>query len=81
MPEFTLSTLSSSPDQVSGGDLLLSIQGDLDLIDTEMDNLELWLNDQVIEPARLRTRNGQLEVLIDGLELGDNQLKDVFVRF
>ncbi|SDT92495.1 DUF6351 family protein [Halopseudomonas salegens] len=74
-PDFTLNALSSSAEQVSGGNLLLSIAGDQPRIDAEMDNLEFWLNDQIIEPVQLRTRNGRLEVLIDGLDAGDNQLE------
>ncbi|MFN3581510.1 MAG: DUF6351 family protein [Pseudomonas sp.] len=74
-PEFTLRSLSSAPDQVSGGDILLTVDGDSELVEAELDQLELWLNDQEIEPARLTLRNGSLEILIEGLELGENQLE------
>ena len=74
-PDLTLSVLSSAPDQVSGGDVLLSVDGDMDLVDAELDQLELWLNDQEIEATRITRRNGRLEVLVEGLAEGENTLQ------
>ncbi|WP_415054233.1 DUF6351 family protein [Halopseudomonas sp.] len=74
-PDFTLSVLSSAPDQVSGGNVLISVEGDMAQIDSELDQLEVWLNDEEIEPERITRRNGRLEVLIEGLALGENQLE------
>jgi hypothetical protein len=74
-PDLTLSVLSSAPDQVSGGDVLLSVDGDMDLVDAELDQLELWLNDQEIEATRITRRNGRLEVLVQGLAEGENTLQ------
>ncbi|WVM89203.1 hypothetical protein UMZ34_00205 [Halopseudomonas pachastrellae] len=55
-PDLSLGVLSSALDQVTGDDVLVTIEGDLDVIDAEMDNLELWLNDTEIEPTRLVER-------------------------
>lgn len=74
-PDLQLGVLSSAPDQVTGSAVLLTVEGDIELINDELDNLELWLNDSEIEPARMLQRNGRLEILLDGLELGDNQLE------
>ena len=74
-PDLSLAVLSSSADQVSGGDVLITIQGDPALLEEEMDQLEFWINDQTVAPSRLRVRNNQLEVLLDGLETGDNRLE------
>ena len=80
-PDLSLGVLSSALDQVTGDDVLVTIEGDLDVIDAEMDNLELWLNDTEIEPTRLVERNGRLEVLIEGLTLGENRLELHHSRF
>lgn len=74
-PDFNLETLSSAADQVSGQDVLVSILGDPDLVEQELERLEFWLNDQQIEPSRTISRLGRMEVLIEGLEPGDNQLE------
>ncbi len=74
-PDLQLGVLSSAPDQVTGSDVLLTIEGDIELINDELDNLELWLNDTEIEPARMLQRSGRLEVLLEGLEPGENRLE------
>lgn len=74
-PDFALSVLSSAPDQVSGGDVLLTVEGDIEEIGAELEKLELWLNDQEVEPARITERNGRVEILIQGLTVGDNRLE------
>ena len=74
-PDLSLSVLSSAADQVSGGDVLVTIKGDPELLEQEMDELEFWVNSQTVTPIRMTERNDQLEILIDGLELGENQLE------
>lgn len=74
-PDFSLATLSSAPDQVSGGDVLVTIEGDRESIEDELSDLEFWVNDQQQTPLRTTWRNGRLEVLLDGLEEGENQLE------
>ncbi len=74
-PDFSLATLSSAPDQVSGGDVLVTIEGDREGIEDELSDLEFWVNDQQQTPLRTTWRNGRLEVLLDGLEEGENQLE------
>lgn len=74
-PDFSLATLSSAPDQVSGGDVLVTIEGDREDIEDELSDLEFWVNDQQQTPLRTTWRNGRLEVLLDGLEEGENQLE------
>lgn len=74
-PELSLSVLSSAADQVSGGDVLVTIKGDPELLEQEMDELEFWVNNQSVTPTRMNERNDQLEILIEGLGLGENQLE------
>src|SRR5690606_39211978 len=74
-PDFSLATHSREPDQDSGGDLLLTIEGDREGIEDELSDLEFWINDQQQTPLRTTWRNGRLEVLLDGLEEGENQLE------
>ncbi|WP_221627407.1 DUF6351 family protein [Halopseudomonas xiamenensis] len=74
-PELSLSVLSSASDQVSGGDVLVTIKGDPELLEQEMDELEFWVNNQSVTPTRMNERNDQLEILIEGLGLGENQLE------
>lgn len=74
-PDLKLAVLSSAPDQVSGGDILITVKGDANLLENEMDELEFWINDSSVTPKRMTTRNDQLEILLDGLDLGDNQLE------
>ncbi|MEH6565433.1 MAG: DUF6351 family protein [Halopseudomonas sp.] len=74
-PDLQLGVLSSAPDQVTGSDVLLTVEGDTAVIDQELDNLELWLNDKQIEPARMAQREGRVEILIEGLLPGENQLE------
>ncbi len=65
-----LHILSSQPDQVSGGDVLVAI----DLPEDHLGTFIL-LNGDFIEPTTL-TRNGnRLEGMIDGLEPGENFLR------
>lgn len=74
-PELSLTLLSSAADQVSGGDVLVSIQGDAAVMEQEADELEFWVNDNRVTPDLVRERNGQLEILIDGLVMGENLLE------
>lgn len=74
-PDLSLAILSSAADQVSGGDVLVTIQGDPQLLEKELDELEFWINDAAVTPKRLTTRHDQLEILLDGLTIGDNQLQ------
>ncbi|HDZ56626.1 MAG TPA: hypothetical protein ENI17_13885 [Pseudomonas xinjiangensis] len=74
-PNLTLSMLSSNPNQVSGDSVLVTIEGDADLTDEELADLEFWINDQQAEPVRLVRRNGQVEILLSGIQPGDNQLE------
>lgn len=74
-PQLSLSTLSSAPDQVTGGDVLVGIEGDSELVAKHFYQLEFWLNDQKITPARATQRNGRYEVLLNGLEPGENALE------
>lgn len=74
-PDLSLAVLSSAPDQISGGNVLVTIEGDPAVIEREFEQLEFWVNDRKVTPALVRSRNSQLEILIEGLELGDNQLE------
>ena len=74
-PDLTLTTLSSAPDQVTGDDVLLGIEGDPDLVSEHIDQIEFWVNDQRVAPARVTQRNGRYEVLLEGLEPGENTLE------
>lgn len=74
-PDLQLGVLSSAADQVTGSEVLLTVEGNVQLAEDEMDNLELWLNDKEVEPVRMLQRNGRLEILLDGLQLGENQLE------
>jgi hypothetical protein len=74
-PAISLSALSSAPDQVSGDDVLVTLQSEAVLTEDEMAKLEYWLNDQRIEPIRVTRRNNRIEVLLDGLSLGLNELE------
>lgn len=74
-PDLSLAVLSSAPNQVSGDDVLITIEGDPSLVEDDLSELEFWLNDSSVTPTRVLTRNGQMEILLDGLELGDNQLE------
>lgn len=74
-PALNLSVLSSSPEQVSGGSILVTVQGDAAVVNTEIERLEFWLNDRRIEPSRLVRRNDRFEILLDGLALGQNELE------
>ena len=75
LPDIKLKSLSSAPEQVSGGDVLLSFEGDMALIDNEKDQLEILLNDEKVEASRSTLRNGRYEVLITGLKEGENKLQ------
>lgn len=74
-PDLELSVLSSAADQVSGGSVLVTLEGDAAQIDEELDQLEFWINDQEVQPARLSRRNDRLEILLEGLAQGENQLE------
>lgn len=64
-----VSVISSAPDRVTGGDVLLAIEGG-----ESLDELDFVLNGESIQPTARRDRNGRLEVLVDGLVLGENTL-------
>lgn len=70
-----LSVLSSRADQVTGNSVLLGVEGDVNLTEEQAAELELWVNDQKVEPLRITRRNGRLEVLIPGLTEGENRLE------
>lgn len=74
-PQLTLSTLSSTSERVTGQDVLISIDGGVELVAQHIEQLEFWLNDQQTTPARLVQRNGRWEALIQGLEPGENRLE------
>lgn len=74
-PDLQLNVLSSAADQVSGGSVLVTLEGDAAQIDEELDQLEFWINDQEVQPARLSRRNDRLEILLEGLAQGENQLE------
>src|SRR5690606_5333375 len=74
-PDFSLATLSSAPDQVSGGDVLVPIDGAREDIEGALAALEIGVHDQQQPPLRTPGRNGRLEVLLDGLEEGEHQLE------
>lgn len=73
-PDLDLTTLSSAPDQVSGDDVLIGLEGDAATIAAEKDNLEFWLNDAKVSPVIREGRNG-MEVLVTGLSEGANRLE------
>ncbi|WP_417512609.1 DUF6351 family protein [Marinobacter sp.] len=73
-PDLDLTTLSSAPDQVSGDDVLIGLEGDAATIAAEKDNLEFWLNDVKVSPVIREGRNG-MEVLVKGLSEGANRLE------
>lgn len=73
--QISLSVLSSAPDQISGSDVLLGLEGDPELLQRALGNLEFRVNQHPVQPLRLTQRDGRLEVLIDGLNIGRNQLE------
>ncbi|MDO6443356.1 DUF6351 family protein [Marinobacter sp. 2_MG-2023] len=73
-PDLELATLSSAPDQVSGNDVLVGLDGDAATIAAEKDSLELWLNDAKVTPVIREGRKG-LEILVTGLSEGENRLE------
>lgn len=73
-PKLTLVSLSSAPDQVSGDNVLVGLEGDVGNADTDMDQLEFWLNNTKISPEIREGRNGP-EVLVSGLAAGENRLE------
>ncbi|MGB7388533.1 MAG: DUF6351 family protein [Pseudomonas neustonica] len=74
-PNLQLSVLSSAADQVTGSDVLLALQGQVELDDEAMNNLEVWLNDEKIEPVYRRQRDRGVEILVDGLDQGENRVE------
>lgn len=70
-PEIGLASLSSAPDQVSGGDVLLQI----DIDAAEHAALSLWLNNANIGNGGLASDGNRLVGLLGGLVLGENQLE------
>jgi hypothetical protein len=73
-PNLGLTSLSSAPDQVSGDNVLIGLEGDAATISAEKDNLEFWLNDAKVSPVVREGRNG-LEILVAGLSEGENRLE------
>jgi len=73
-PDLGLTSLSSAPDQVSGDDVLIGLEGDSATIAAEKNNLEFWLNDARISPVMRAGRNGP-EILVTGLAEGENRLE------
>ena len=74
-PDLELRLLSSAADQVTGGSVLVALAGDAEVIDEQLGQLEFWLNDQQVQPARQTRRNNQVEILLEDLVEGDNQLE------
>lgn len=70
-PTIGISTLSSAPDQVSGGDVLLQI----DVAAAEHAELSLWLNDADIGDGGLASDGDSIVGLLGGLVEGENLLE------
>ncbi|WP_417547912.1 DUF6351 family protein [Marinobacter segnicrescens] len=79
-PHYDLKVLSSTPDQVSGDDVLVQVLfkdrpiKSMPAVKSRLRQLEFWLNGQPIDPEIRAGRDGH-EVLVSGLIEGDNQLE------
>lgn len=77
---YDLEVLSSAPDQVTGDDVLVQVLfkqrpiKSTPAIRSHLRHLEFWLNGQRIRPEIRRGRSGH-EVLVEGLQEGDNRLE------
>ncbi len=71
-PALQMETLSSAAHQVTGGDVLIGITSSG--APADLQSLEFRLNGQAVEPAAHYLRNDRLELLIDGLQEGQNEL-------
>lgn len=70
----SMKALSSESSRVSGDDVLLGLSGDDADSFTNMDKLEIWLNDAQTDPIVRNGRDG-LEILVSGLTEGANRLE------
>jgi hypothetical protein len=70
-PDASLEILSGPAEWVSGGDARIAVVPRVG----GSGSLELWLNGSQLEDAELRSINGRLEGVIDGLDLGENTLE------
>lgn len=70
---YDMRVLSSSPDQVSGGDVLLALEG---VRSTDaLASMDFSLNGELISPDRVFERDDRIEVLISGLREGENEIR------
>lgn len=79
-PDLELVSLSSTPDRVSGDNVLIGLEGNSATITAESDNLEFWLNDARVSPLVREGRNGP-EILVAGLSEGENRLELHHVKY
>jgi hypothetical protein len=69
--QLMIEVLSSSPDRVTGGDVLLGFSSTTNI---QPETLSLSVNGQSRQALVAQVRNGRVEVLIDGLQIGTNEL-------
>ncbi len=72
MPAMQLEVLSSAPHQVTGGDVLIAVTATDGMIEPQ--DLSFTLNNQSVEPTATYNRNDRFEVLLNGLQPGENTL-------
>lgn len=72
-----IEVLSSAPDQVSGGDVRIAVEGP----PGQLKRVSLWLNDQNLGLAGLEGEGRRLEGLLEGLQEGENVLQLQHERF
>ncbi|WP_027014902.1 DUF6351 family protein [Comamonas composti] len=70
-PQVKLSALSSQPQYVSGGDVLVAV----DAPEKDQAQLSFWLNGSQTTPERASATATRMQALVKGLKLGDNQLE------
>ena len=71
--EASLQPISSAAHQVSGGDVLLEVDELSSAADLE--RMQFLINGQPVSPERVLQRHGRIEVLLSGLENGENQIE------
>lgn len=70
-PRVELQVLSSLPEQVTGDSVLLGLPV---LAGVEASSLEFLVNGRSVEPLRMESGRNGLEVLLEGLQSGSNQI-------
>jgi len=72
LPTLQMQIISSAPDQVSGGDVLIAVSGEN--APDSLETIAFQVNGQATAPDNFYLRNGRLEVLIAGLRNGENEI-------